>query len=198
MVVLRGQAELLEVVGALGAAGGLAGRLHGRQQQRDQHGDDGDHDQQFDQGEARRKVGRADFTDMRRPLLGMGKKERRDQIRERDGLARARIDGDEGLLAGGQLRLRFLESVDQDCPCPRGRTGRIAGIAAGREHQSEEARGDHEPLTSSIRARRAGHRKSHRGRMKSIRVVFPPGSGDRAGGIGRPTPKENGLNAGGH
>src|SRR5204863_2455519 len=43
--------ELLEVVDALGAAGGLARRLHGRHQQRDQHGDDGDDDQQLDQRE---------------------------------------------------------------------------------------------------------------------------------------------------
>ena len=47
------QADLLEVVDALGAAGGLAGRLHRRQQQADQHGDDRDHHQQLDQGEAR-------------------------------------------------------------------------------------------------------------------------------------------------
>ena len=36
-VVVHRQADLLEVVDALGAAGGLAGRLHGREQQRDQH-----------------------------------------------------------------------------------------------------------------------------------------------------------------
>ncbi len=49
---MNGQAELLEVVGALGAAGGLPRRLDGRQQQCDQDGDDGDDDQQFDQREA--------------------------------------------------------------------------------------------------------------------------------------------------
>ena len=48
---MRRQAELLEVVDALGAAGRLAGRLDGRQQQRDQDGDDGDDDEQLDQGE---------------------------------------------------------------------------------------------------------------------------------------------------
>jgi hypothetical protein len=48
-VIGDGQRDLLEVVGALGAAGG---RLHGRQQERDQYGDDGDDDQQLDQGEA--------------------------------------------------------------------------------------------------------------------------------------------------
>ena len=51
MVVVHGQADLLEVVDALGTPGGLAGRLHGGQQQRDQDGDDGDHHQQFDQRE---------------------------------------------------------------------------------------------------------------------------------------------------
>ena len=45
------QADLLEVVDALGAAGRLAGRLDGGQEQADQDGDDGDHHQQLDQGE---------------------------------------------------------------------------------------------------------------------------------------------------
>ena len=49
--VERGQAELLEVVHALRAAGRLACRLHGGQEQRDQDRDDRDHDQQFDQCE---------------------------------------------------------------------------------------------------------------------------------------------------
>jgi hypothetical protein len=40
---------LLQVVGALGAAGRFAGRLHGGQKQRHEDADDGDHDQQFDQ-----------------------------------------------------------------------------------------------------------------------------------------------------
>ena len=51
MVVVQGQADLLQVVDALGAAGGLARRLHGGQEQADQDGDDGDHHQQFDQRE---------------------------------------------------------------------------------------------------------------------------------------------------
>jgi len=45
VVRVRRQAELLEVVLALGAVGGLAHLLHGGQQQADQHRDDGDHDQ---------------------------------------------------------------------------------------------------------------------------------------------------------
>src|SRR5207249_960327 len=40
VTVVGGQAELLEVVGALDAGGGLAHLLHRRQQQADQHGDD--------------------------------------------------------------------------------------------------------------------------------------------------------------
>ena len=44
VIVLQRQANLLQVVAALHAAGRLAGRLHGRQQQRDQHADDGDDD----------------------------------------------------------------------------------------------------------------------------------------------------------
>ena len=54
LVVGEGQAELLQVVGALNPAGGLARRLHGGQQQRDQHGDDGDDHQQLDQRETSR------------------------------------------------------------------------------------------------------------------------------------------------
>ena len=49
---MQSQADLLQVVDALGAAGGLAGRLHGGQQQGDQDRDDGDDHQQLDQGEA--------------------------------------------------------------------------------------------------------------------------------------------------
>jgi hypothetical protein len=45
MIILQGQAELLEIADALGSPGRLAGRLHGRQQQRDQDADDGDHHQ---------------------------------------------------------------------------------------------------------------------------------------------------------
>ena len=52
VVVVQGQADLLEVVGALDAGGGLADLLHGGQQQADQDGDDGDDDQQLDQREA--------------------------------------------------------------------------------------------------------------------------------------------------
>src|SRR5262249_14985668 len=51
LIIHEGQAELLEVVGALGAARGLARRLDGREQQGDQDGDDGDDDQQLDQRE---------------------------------------------------------------------------------------------------------------------------------------------------
>jgi hypothetical protein len=49
---VQGQAELLEVVLALGAGGGLAHLLHGGQEQADQHREDGDHHQQLDQREA--------------------------------------------------------------------------------------------------------------------------------------------------
>ena len=45
VVVVDAQADLLEIVDALGAACGLAGRLHGGQQQGDQHRDDRDDDQ---------------------------------------------------------------------------------------------------------------------------------------------------------
>ena len=63
-VVVHGQAQLLEIVLALGPPGRLAGRLHGRQQKCDENGDDGDDDQQLDQCEASR-------ARMRCPLLTM-------------------------------------------------------------------------------------------------------------------------------
>ena len=50
-VVVGGQPDLLEVVGALDTAGGLARRLHRGQEQRNQHGDDGDDYEQLDQRE---------------------------------------------------------------------------------------------------------------------------------------------------
>ena len=56
MVVVHGQADLFEVVGALDPAGGLAGRLNGRQQKSDQHGDNRDHDEKFNQREASMRI----------------------------------------------------------------------------------------------------------------------------------------------
>jgi hypothetical protein len=52
MEVVQGQAHLLEVVLALGAAGCFPRLLHGGQKERDQDGDDGDDDQQFNEREA--------------------------------------------------------------------------------------------------------------------------------------------------
>jgi len=51
VVVLKGEADLLEVVGALHSGGGFTHLLDGGEQQADQDGDDGDHDEQFDQRE---------------------------------------------------------------------------------------------------------------------------------------------------
>ena len=53
VVVLQGQAELLEVVGALGAAGGFARGLNGGKEEGDQEGDDRDRDEELDEGESR-------------------------------------------------------------------------------------------------------------------------------------------------
>jgi hypothetical protein len=52
MVVVQRNAELLEIIPALGTAGSLASGLNGRQQQRDEDADDRNHDQQLDQGKA--------------------------------------------------------------------------------------------------------------------------------------------------
>ena len=51
VVVVDGQADLLEVVLALQPGRGLADLLDGGEQQPDQDRDDGDHDEQLDQGE---------------------------------------------------------------------------------------------------------------------------------------------------
>src|SRR5262249_13454699 len=53
VVMVDGDADLLEVVSTLGAGGGFANLLHRRHQQADQDRDDRDHDEQLDQGEAR-------------------------------------------------------------------------------------------------------------------------------------------------
>ena len=51
-VTMQRGAELLERIGAAGAASSLAGGLHGGQQQGHEPADDGDHDEQFDEREA--------------------------------------------------------------------------------------------------------------------------------------------------
>jgi hypothetical protein len=48
---MHGQAELVQVIATLGAAGRLTGLLDGRQEQGDQDRNDGDHHEQFNQGE---------------------------------------------------------------------------------------------------------------------------------------------------
>jgi hypothetical protein len=48
-MVLKGQAELLELVGTTAAPGGLTGRLHSREEQADERADDRDHDEQLDE-----------------------------------------------------------------------------------------------------------------------------------------------------
>jgi hypothetical protein len=61
VVFLEGEAELAEVVLAMGAAGGFAGGLDGWGQQGDQGADDGDHGQQLDErksASARRSAAR--------------------------------------------------------------------------------------------------------------------------------------------
>src|SRR5262249_20535291 len=52
LVVVQGEADLLQVVHALGPPGRFPGRLHRREQQGDEDGDDGDDDQQLNEGEA--------------------------------------------------------------------------------------------------------------------------------------------------
>ena len=65
---MHGQTDLLEIVDALGAAGGFASRLHGGQEQRDQDGDDGDHHQKLDQGKTLRAAGCTNFHEQILPV----------------------------------------------------------------------------------------------------------------------------------
>ncbi len=53
MVALEGQADLLEVVGALRARGRFTNLLHRGNQQGDEDRDDGDHHEQLNEREAR-------------------------------------------------------------------------------------------------------------------------------------------------
>ena len=53
MVVVQGQADLLEIIQATRPVGGFAHLLNRRQQETDKDSDDRDHHQQFDQREAR-------------------------------------------------------------------------------------------------------------------------------------------------
>ena len=60
VVVVQSQADLLEVVDALGASGRLACRLNGRQEQGDENGDDGDDYEEFNQRESSTPFGTHD------------------------------------------------------------------------------------------------------------------------------------------
>jgi hypothetical protein len=50
VILMQGQAKLLEMVFALRRAGGFAGHLHCWQEKRDQHADDRNHDEELDKG----------------------------------------------------------------------------------------------------------------------------------------------------
>jgi hypothetical protein len=58
VVVVTGQADLLEVVGAVDAVGGRADLLDGGEQHGDENADDGDHHQKLNESERRRLVSR--------------------------------------------------------------------------------------------------------------------------------------------
>ena len=105
----HGQAELLEVVGALGATGRLAGRLHGGEEQRDQDGDDGDHDEQLDQRESSRDRRRSEERFMGK-LLG----------RERTTIHRVSDERMWGTRSGEVLRRRTSTAnvrADEETDC---------------------------------------------------------------------------------
>ena len=52
MVVVKGDADLFEVIFALGASGGFAGLLDGGQEESDEDRDDGDDNEEFDESKA--------------------------------------------------------------------------------------------------------------------------------------------------
>jgi hypothetical protein len=75
MVIVEGQAVLLEIVSALHSPSGFASRLHGREKQRDQDPNDCNYHQQLDQRETTpiARVSRHDHTpkkDRRKELAG--------------------------------------------------------------------------------------------------------------------------------
>ncbi len=47
VIVVQGQADLLQIIGASRTPRTFAGRLHGRQEQRNENADDGDHHKQL-------------------------------------------------------------------------------------------------------------------------------------------------------
>jgi hypothetical protein len=57
LVIVQGQADLLEMIAALNASCRLAGRLHRRQQQANQNANDGNDHQKLDQRERTRRLG---------------------------------------------------------------------------------------------------------------------------------------------
>ena len=56
VIVVQREAQLLQIVGALGLPRGLARRLHRRQQQRNEDSDDRDDDQKLDQRKCARTL----------------------------------------------------------------------------------------------------------------------------------------------
>src|SRR5262245_41350198 len=72
VIIVGGQADLLEVVGALHPVGSLADLLYRRQQEADQDGDDGDDHQHLDQREAAPLDSPQELTHGCTPLVGRG------------------------------------------------------------------------------------------------------------------------------
>ncbi len=69
VVVVQGEPDLFEVVGALGAGGRFPDLLDGREQQADEDRDDGDHNEQLDQREGATLHGRTLAAAMRKKTI---------------------------------------------------------------------------------------------------------------------------------
>jgi hypothetical protein len=59
MVIVEGQGQLFEVVGALHACGGLANLLHSGKEKANENGNDGNDDEELDQRETTTAMGQA-------------------------------------------------------------------------------------------------------------------------------------------
>jgi hypothetical protein len=70
MTMMKGHANLPQVVRTLDATRGFAHSLHGGQQQGDQHSDDRDDDEQLDQGEASTRMAERRAASPSLPVVG--------------------------------------------------------------------------------------------------------------------------------
>ena len=192
VVVVDGQADLLQVVDALRAPGGLAGRLHGGQEQADQDGDDGDDDEQFDEREAVRVRGaRAAMMERheilldgrapppRRPMGGpKGRASRRAWVWGRKGsLAGRRSTSRIACRGSSRGRPQTTRGGSAGEQAERPGTGRGAGKSRPRRSRSMARRRRARPARSDTRSG-TGRRGSPKGRRGKPSTGAPTDAGE--------------------